>query len=231
MTTMRSVVREGLAHLAGWVTWRTQNTSTRVRRSLQDRFGDVVDRMERAGLLKIWDTLDQFNAQAADENKIVGLAQGYFDGQIHLFADVIDEGSEAGVFLHEAGGHAGLRQMLGPRRFSELVRRARELVAAGDETAELAELRIPDETPPDEVGEELVAYLLEVTMERRSRGANVSSAVLDWVNELVACVRAWFSTTQIATVLAVYGLQLDFTPADFAALAVIAIHWRAKYMH
>lgn len=228
---IRVMVREGLAQLAGWVTWRTPNTEARVRATLQDRFGNVIDRMERAGFLKIWRTLDDFNAQAAGEDKIVGLAQGCFDGRVHLFSDVIDPGDELGVFLHEAGGHAGLQQMLGPRKFAELVKRARDLAEQGDETAEIAAMRIPGDTPEDEAGEELVAYLLEVAMNRRRDGLSVSAAVLHWVDDMVACLRAWFATTQLATLLAVYGLQLDFTPADFAALAVIAIRWRASHFH
>ena len=76
---IREAVRVGLVHVAGWVTLRTSNTGERVREVLEDRFGDVIGRMERSGFLVIWDTLDRYNAQASSEERIVGLAQGYYD--------------------------------------------------------------------------------------------------------------------------------------------------------
>lgn len=188
--------------------------------------------MERSGFLRIWATLDDFNLQADDATKIAGLAQGYFvDGRVHLFSDVIAPGDEAGVFLHEAGGHAGLRQMLGPRQFDDLVQRAMALVSQGDDAATEAAARIPEDTPAELIGEELVAYLLEVVANRVRAGASIGETAAQWLEDVVAGLRAWFATTQVAGLLAVYGVQLDFTPADFAALALIAIRWRSAYMH
>ena len=145
--------------------------------------------------------------------------------------NTIQAGQGAAVFLHECGNHAGLAQMLGPVQYRRLIARAQQLVIEGDPVAERAELRIPADTPEELIGEELIGYLVEEVTARQNGGVTVAAALQAWFDDLLSAVRAWWVLSESGALLAQMGYSLDLTPADFAALAMIAIRWRSRYMH
>lgn len=207
---------------------RTNNTASDVRSALRSRFGALIDRLEASGRLKVWESVQDFNAGQRSEH-IDGAAAGFYDGQTaHLFADGIDRGDEVAVLLHEVGEHASMRDMLGEQQYAALVQRAKDLVAAEDPTALAAEARIPDDTPAADRDSELLAYMVETVASQNARPLALGQQVRRLSAEIVAAVRAWFSQTKFARMLDRFGLGLALTPRDIAALAVRAVQWQAR---
>ncbi len=201
------------------------NSADTVRQALQKRFGQLVARMEARGLLKIWEGTQQFNQTAQRSEQIEGKAQGLWDGKTaHLFADAIDPGSEIAVLLHEVGEHASMQKMLGPQKYARLVERAHALVHADDETALQAVSRIPEDTPTEYLDSELLAYMIETVA---AEGSRASPSARKWLADILAAIRAWWATTELASKLQErYGYELELTPEDIAALAVRAVKWQ-----
>lgn len=212
---------------------RASNTSTAtsLRTELRARFGDVIDRLERRGFLKLWDTVQDYNASGQFSQlppDASGAAQGMYShktGVAHLFGDGIEPGQAVAVMLHEVGEHASMKAMLGEARYKDLVRRAHRLAADGDEIAETAMMRIPDDTPAKFFDSELVAYMIEETATREGK---MSPAARSWLADALAALRAWFYQTGFAKQLERYGVKVDLSPKDIAALAVRAVRWQAE---
>ncbi|HQS38977.1 LPD38 domain-containing protein [Polaromonas sp.] len=203
------------------------STPDQVRAALAARFGPLAARMEARSFLKIWDNPQEFNQTAQRSEQIEGKAQGLWDGETaHLFADAIEPGSEIAVLLHEVGEHASMQKMLGPQKYTQLVDRARALVHADDATALEAVARIPDDTRPEFLDSELLAYMIETVA---TKDAKASPSARKWLADIVAAVRAWWTTTGLSSKLQErYGLKIDLTPKDIAALAVRAVNWQGQ---
>lgn len=206
---------------------RTPATSTAdtIRTELRGRFGDLADRLEKRGLLKIWDSAADYNQQADQASQIEGEVQGSFDGRTsHLFGDGIEPGKAIAVFLHEVGEHANMQVMLGEKRYADLVARAHEMVAGEDPTAERADMRIPEDTPAEHRDSELLAYMIEEAASARSP----SPSLRKWLAEVVAAVRAWFFQTKFGQRMEGYGVKLQLTAQDIAALAERAVRFETE---
>lgn len=202
----------------------TGNTADNIRTALRQRFGDVIEKLESRGILKLWDTVQAFN-DGQNSERIDGAASGFYDGKTaHLFGDGINPGEEVGVFLHEVGEHATMQQMMGPR-YDNLVRRAHDLVAQENQIALAAEARIPEDTALERRDSELLAYMIE---EATTSAAQGSPSVRKWVADTLAAFKAWFATTKLQGLLERYGKGMEMAPADIAALAVRAVQWQAK---
>lgn len=227
---LSQVIASGVVGLVDWASGRTGNTPERVRAALEERFGACIAGMVRSGFLRLWEDTGQYNAQTG--GRLVGAVAGLFDGRrVHLFCDCIDPGQEAAVFLHEAGGHAGLPHLLGPRRYADLIARARQLVEQGEVSAEVAALRVPGDTREEHVGEELLAYLIEEHVARCAAGDDISEAFQAWMDDLLAAVRAWWVLSAMGAACEEAGLRLELTPADIVALAELSVHWRGRHLH
>lgn len=201
-------------------------TAKTVRAALAKRFGLTIVQMEKRGFLKIWDTTAQFNESGQSSRQIEGAAQGMWDGKVaHLFADGIEQGNEVAVMLHEVGEHASMQKMLGPEAYKRLVARAHELMRADDPTALEAVMRIPDDTPEKFLNSELLAYMIEIVA---AQDAKASPGARKWLADVVAAIRAWWSQTGAALKLRDYGIRMELTPKDIAALAVQAVKWQGQ---
>ena len=202
----------------------TTNTAESIRVALTKRFGPLVAAMEKRGFLKIWSDTAQFNASGQASEQIQGAAQGMWDGKTaHLFADGIAQGDEVAVMLHEVGEHASMQQMLGPKQYNRLVARAHDLMYADDAVALEAVARIPDNTPEKFRDSELLAYMIEIVA---SQEAKASPTARKWLADVVAAIRAWWFQTPMAQKLLDYGIRMELTPKDIAALAVRAVNWK-----
>ena len=201
-------------------------TAKTVRAALAKRFGLSILQMEKRGFLKIWDTTAQFNESGQSSIQIEGAAQGLWNGKTaHLFADGITPGNEVAVLLHEVGEHASMQKMLGPDAYKRLVARAHELMRADDPTALEAVMRIPDDTPKKFLDSELLAYMIEIVA---AQDAKATPSARKWLADVVAAVRAWWSQTGAALKLRDYGIRMELTPKDIAALAVRAVKWQGR---
>jgi hypothetical protein len=130
--------------------------------------------------------------------------------------------------MHEVSGHASLPQLLGARRYASLIRRARELVDDGDPIAILARNRIPCDTADDQLGDELVSYLIE---EAANAPGYINPALQAWLDDVIAALRAWFVASEIGLFLCEHGMELDLSTQDITALALVAVRWRSRRLH
>ncbi|MES2945403.1 MAG: hypothetical protein V4772_21255, partial [Pseudomonadota bacterium] len=190
------------------------------------RFGPVIASMEQGGFLKIWEGTGQFNESGQSSSRIEGAAQGGWDGNTaHLFAEGIPAGHEVAVLLHEVGEHASMQDMLGPDAYKHLVERAYALVRSSDPIALAAVARMPHDTRAQHLDSELLAYMIETAV---AADSGASPGVRRWLADIVAAMRAWWSTTALASRLQKLGIQLELTPQDMAALAVRAVKWQGQ---
>lgn len=140
---------------------------------------------------------------------------GAFDGNaVWMVADNIQQGEAWGVFLHEAGEHAGLETMLGAERYRDVVAHFDKLVKSGNVDAVRAVERVPADTPAVHVNSERLAYLIEDFTRQQTKTGKVKL----FVQGLLSSIRAWAFATLPRWLTS--GMQLS--PADIQALAVRA---------
>ena len=202
------------------------STAASVRAALNTRFGKLIERIENRGFLQVWDSAEQFNQYGQRSEQIEGAAQGMWDGKsAHLFADGIAQGDEVAVMLHEVGEHASMQTMLGTQQYDRLVARAHDLMYADDPIALAAVARIPDDTAEEFRNSELLAYMIETVA---SQGERATPTARKWLADVVAAIRAWWYLTPMAKKLLTYGVRMELTPKDIAALAVRAVYWKGE---
>lgn len=182
-----------------------ESTAKQVRNELSQRFGKRISRLEKSGRLIIKD-------KASDDS-----AGAYADGKVTLYANNIEQGNAFGVFLHEAGEHAGLESMVGAAKYKKIVKQFETLLSKGNEYAQRAVDRVPSDTKAEHVNAERLAYLIEAVQNREGRNGNVNAAKM-LVARIVAAVKAWAfdKLPSWAT------RSMKLTPEDFRALAVRA---------
>ena len=202
------------------------STAASVRAALNTRFGKLIERIENRGFLQVWDSAEQFNQYGQRSEQIEGAAQGMWDGKTaHLFADGIAQGDEVAVMLHEVGEHASMQTMLGTQQYDRLVARAHDLMYADDPIALAAVARIPDDTAEEFRNSELLAYMIETVV---SQGERATPTARKWLADVAAAIRAWWYLTPMAKKLLTYGVRMELTPKDIAALAVRAVYWKGE---
>jgi hypothetical protein len=159
-------------------------------------------------------------SQLIKNNKLViashapdGTQGSYQNGVVTLYPDNIATGQAWAVFLHEAGEHAGLEQMLGDK-YSSLVQRFNALVREKNPDALRAVERVPADTPPQHVASERLAYLIEDFTQQQTKTGKVKI----FVQGLLATVRAWAFATLPKWLVG----NMSLSPADIQALAVRA---------
>lgn len=159
-------------------------------------------------------------SQLIKNNKLViashatdGTQGSYQNGVVTLYPDNIATGQAWAVFLHEAGEHAGLEQMLGDK-YSSLVQRFNALVREKNPDALRAVERVPADTPPQHVASERLAYLIEDFTQQQTKTGKVKL----FVQGLLATVRAWAFATLPKWLVG----NMSLSPADIQALAVRA---------
>jgi hypothetical protein len=86
------------------------------------------------------------------------------EGKAYLFTDMIPEGDELSVFLHEFGDHLGMRALVGNGNYNYLVNKVKEWAANTKSDSRESRLarkalkRVPENT---DVNDEVLAYFIE----------------------------------------------------------------------
>ncbi len=125
----------------------TGATAGALRARLADEFGaDVIDALEKAGLLRITDRPAGAPADAVGETRSERIA--------------LYPGADVAVAYHEAL-HAALRQMIGDAAFDALMARMPMLAAGNRKWFAEAAGRIPADTPKAARNSELASYAVE----------------------------------------------------------------------
>ena len=144
-------------------------------------------------------------------------------GNVYLIADNIPPGREFSVFMHEVGGHMGMRNLLGKANFDALYEQINTW-AEGDGTIEnevakaaLARVLNAGVTTEGEVKEELIAYFVE---EAVRRGIDPTA-----VKNIPRGMQQWFISLWNAVKSAVQKLGVN--PATLTAKDVVDLAYGA----
>lgn len=141
-------------------------------------------------------------------------------GKVYLIADNIKPGRELGVFLHEVGGHMGMRNLLGKVNFDALYNQINTWAESGGSVentlaqAALSRVLNAGVTSEAEVKEELIAYFVE---EAVNSGINPTA-----VGKIPKGMQQWFISLWNAVKSAVRKLGINpetLTAQDVVDLA------------
>ena len=140
---------------------------------------------------------DNYN-EYAREGRVIG---GFYDpntNKVYLIADNIPAGRELGVFLHEVGGHMGMRALLGKENFDALYEQINEWAQGGDAlenkiaAAAIDRVLNANARKESEVKEETIAYFIEEAVNRGIDPTAVKAGgpLAAWFRRLWNAVRA-----------------------------------------
>lgn len=161
---------------------------------VRQAFGRIGDRLIDSGRLEIVNRVADLPPRADGEIHPSD-AKGMFDGEKSwLVAENLIPGEERGVVLHEIGVHFGMESMLGADQFARLLADVEARAAPGGELERFARM-VPDDTPPGQRAEEILAYAVE------------SAPTLGVVRRLLSAVRAWMYRNFGVGTLSVNELQ------------------------
>ena len=134
-----------------------EGVTSEVGQAFSGKGKDLVD----SGVVSVVKGVDELPART-DGKPHPADAKGYFDGRrAYLVADNLAPGEASGVLLHEVGAHYGMEQMLGPKLYQQLLSEIEAKANAGVAEFKDALDRIPADTPPERVKDELLAYLVQ----------------------------------------------------------------------
>lgn len=174
-----------------------------VQAELEAKLGDArVKRLQRLGKLVL-----------ADNPPADGVQGSYQNSVVTLYPDNIQQGDAWGVFLHEAGEHANLEQMLGAEKYALVVSSFDKLVKSGNADAIRAAERVPANTPERHVAAERLAYLIEDFTNNTLKTGGAKNLV----RRVIAILRAWAFAK-----LPAWARPQELSVADIQALAVRA---------
>ncbi|WP_020396485.1 PLxRFG domain-containing protein [Thiolinea disciformis] len=139
-----------------------------------------------------------------------GVQGKYENGVVTLYPANMEQGNEWGVFLHEAGEHAALAAMLGDK-YQQVVASFDRLLNENNPDAVSASRRVPDDTPPEHVSSEQLAYLIEQFTNDQTKTGKAKALA----QRLIASIRSW-AFAKLPSWLTQY---MKLTTSDIQALA------------
>lgn len=176
-------------------------TADEARDEIAKAFGKrTLANLEKSGRIRVVNSTSEiavgdayaFNAGRGVVFEIEGSLQGVYipqSGHAYVFANNIQKGKAAGVFLHEVGVHMAASDKVFAEKMKEICAQAKklidELAAKGDPVAQDIKRRM--KMAGETSNEEAAAYLVE-TLRNNSK---VNSRILQWFRNLKAKINAW----------------------------------------
>jgi hypothetical protein len=179
-------------------------TRAEIIERISAEFGDGASALVRTADLNVADIPP---AWAAPDTMGITDAQG----RVTLFANNVSPGDVRGLVLHEIGVHAGLESILGAQGKVQLLDQIAARIDAGHEATMTALARVPSDTDPANLNEEVLAYLIQYAPKT------------DIVQQLIADIRAWLYRT-----LPMLRDWMTLTDTDLQSLAMGAVRQRIK---
>lgn len=166
--------------------------------SVRSSFGKATERLLDATKLRVVQSIDRLpkGIDYPADTKGVKLP----DGIIYLVADNIDAIEVKGLVLHEAGVHLGMRSIMGDAKFNSLLD---DVMASNNRSVVEAKNSVPKDTPPHQIAEETLAYLVE--------NAPEASAV----RKIISAIKAWAYNK--------FGLKFDIDEYTAREMAIGAL--------
>ena len=142
------------------------------------------------------------------------VAASYSNNTVTLYPENIQQGDEWAVFLHEAGEHANLSNILGQAKYQQVTNQFKKLLDENNPDAMLAVKRVPPNTPKEHIASEQLGYLIENITSNIAQtpkaiflGKRISSFVRAWAFDKLP---QWLTS------------HIQLTPFDIQALAARA---------
>ena len=183
----------------------TSATTGHTAASISKSLSPELRRLVASGKAVIHDTAEDLNKVVPGKHpaNVQGLTTK--EGVTHYVANKLTPKTIQQVALHEAGGHAGLRKMVGEKVWADITDQAAN---NPHPTHEAARKAVPENTPEHLKSEEALMYLIE------------HSPHMPVVRRLISAVRNWVRTT--------FGANLKLTEADARHLAMKSLRRESK---
>lgn len=153
-------------------------TVAQVEGEVRKSFGKHTKKIMESGKITVVKSASEIpNAKMGDD--VVGAMTP--DGRVYIVADNIDPSVNIqGLVLHEIGVHVGMRDMLGDVQFQRVLD---DISASDNPRVKEAREQVPDNTPPDKIAEETLAYLVQ------------NEPQSNFVRNVIGAVKAWLMRT------------------------------------
>ena len=207
-----------------------------VQAEIEQRFGKgTVRQLIKNGALKIVKTVAELPQGLTSQTNQT--TRGIFDpetGTAYLVAENLGEGRAAGVFLHEIGEHAALKDMLGEKQYDDLSTNFDELLNSKDEVTVAAKERVPKNTAKEDVASENLAYLVQEVQDREGRGEVVGGKVKQLYNRIMNLIKKWirsvpaFRKLECKAALKKLEQGVLLSSQNIASLARVAVDFQAQ---
>lgn len=125
-------------------------------------FGKYTDKMMDESRITVVQSVKDLPDFTPDKfSEADGAIKGvkYPDGRVFIVADNVSPVEARGLVLHEVGVHVGMRNMLGDEKFAKLLDDV--MSNTDDPRFERARKAVPEDTAPEHVAEEMLAYLVQ----------------------------------------------------------------------
>lgn len=128
-----------------------------VNNAVRESFGEATDALMKAGKIKVVQSVKDLPGEHPAD--VRGMTDA--KGNVYIVADNVSLKDVRGLVLHEVGVHAGMEKMLGKRLMDKVLVDLQALEASGNARVMEARRLIPEDTKPEHVNEELLAYLVQ----------------------------------------------------------------------
>ena len=183
----------------------TSATTGHTAASISKSLSPDLKRLVASGKAVIHDTAEDLNKVVPGKHPANMQGLTTKEGVTHYVANKLTPHTLQNVALHEAGGHAGLRKMVGEKVWADITDQAAN---NPHPTHEAARKAVPENTPEHLKSEEALMYLIE------------HSPHMPVVRRLISAVRNWVRTT--------FGANLKLTEADARHLAMKSLRRESK---
>ena len=176
--------------------------------AVRQSFGEATDALLKAGKIKIVQSVKDLPVKHSEAS---GKIRGMTDekGNVYLVADNVSPKDVRGLILHEVGVHAGMEKMLGKRIMDKVLTDLQQLEASGNARVLEARKLIPEDTKPEHMNEELLAYLVQNAPE------------LPLVQRIISAIKNFiYKLTD--------GKLVNLTDRDMTQMAVAALKKHAR---
>jgi hypothetical protein len=175
---------------------KSDNTAKSVRDTISELFASTPLFDNK---VHIFNNIDEaVDAEIVTEVHEFGAQGVYKNGKIYLIAENIPKGAELAVMLHEVGVHLGMTNLLGNTNMRHLSDQIQSFAIANNSSLEskialAAMSRIPSNTNPAHMDEELIAYFVE---EAVLAGVNPMAVESIKSNRLASWFRKFMAATK-----------------------------------
>lgn len=230
------VARETGRDIGGWFFSETEErpngdgiTTAEAESTLRNAVGDTAAKvLLDTGLVRFVETPAELaELGGVPITSVSGAAQGATmpDGTIVLVTGNLT-GETAGAVLQHEALHATLKALVGEDTYNRLMSRLDTLLQAGEGAQWVKDARaaVPDNTPAENVTEEVAAYAVE----QYAKNPESTNPLVRWARDFMSAIRsAIIQNKALPEALRVWAIQ-NVQPQDLARMAIAGLKQQAN---